>query len=158
MLKKILALGLLMLASTAFAAKNDFPCPLPSEIQSTQFTMPSVWVAPAMPHAAKDSVGVGLGGKRAIALLGSEKARIGGENGWVCVYTTEGIFYNSVDSYQKLILQKASSIPYTRKYLGKINEAFEKAEPYLKDYRHKDKDGNEIPLGVIGYKLEEKSN
>lgn len=148
MMKKVLSLALITLASTSFAAEKNFHCPQPTEIQSTHFTAPSIWVAPAMPHAAKGTVGVGLGGNEVGAFIGAESARIGNKPGWVCVYYSKGGM--SVNDYQTTILKHAATIPYLRQYLARINQEFENAEPYLKKYPKTE------PLGVIGYQAQEK--
>ena len=62
----LLALGI---SSACFANAGSFTCPEPSEIQSTDFSVPSIWIAPPMPHSVKDVVGVGMGGKIAIETI-----------------------------------------------------------------------------------------
>lgn len=74
------AISLLTIAMTlvpaAHATNNNFNCPQPFEIQSTDFTAPSIWIAPPVAHSAKGEVGVGLGGKEVKEFLGAEAAMV----------------------------------------------------------------------------------
>jgi hypothetical protein len=148
-LTQLLGLSVLAIASssTAYAAATNFNCPLPAQIQPTDFTAPTVWIAPPVPHSAKDSVGVGLGGSKVKEFIGSEAAEVNHKKGWVCVYKSADGY--SVNEYQSKIRQLAISNPYLKKYLAKVDKAYEDAEPYLKNYP------KDIPLGVVGYQAEE---
>lgn len=147
-LKKIIQLCLpLLLASTTFAANPNYVCPDPSKIRSTDFTAPSIWVADVMPRAKEGTIGVGLGGKRAVALLGVEEATVSHKKGWVCVYRSEG--GTSVNEYARVIRHEVKNVPYLTKYADKVEEAFEKAQPYLEGYP------KDEPLGFVGYQLKE---
>ncbi len=57
-LNQLIKLSVLMIAmvSTAYATADNFNCPQPNEIQSTDFTSPSIWVAPPVAHAAPGTV------------------------------------------------------------------------------------------------------
>ena len=134
---------LLATGSTAYAANTNFNCPQPAQIQSTDFTAPSIWTAPPVAHSAPNTVGVGLGGKQVKEFLGAEAALVGHQKGWVCVYRSEGGV--STNEYQMKIRQIVESNPYLKKYLGKVNKEFENAEPYLKKYPQ------DTALGFIGY-------
>lgn len=151
MSKKLLGLSLLMLASSTFAANDNFKCPHPNEINSTDFTAPSIWTAPAVAGAAPDTVGLGLGGKRVKLFLGATAARLGDKDGWVCVYSTEGGL--SVNEYEARINQEVHSMKfdYLKKYSKRINEQFKKLYPFLEDY-----DDGKTPLGFIGYQAADK--
>lgn len=135
----------IVLSSAAFA--DNFVCPQPNEIQSTNFTQPSIWVAPAVAHAALGTVGVGLGGDQATALIGVEPARVSNKNGWICVYTSQGGV--SVNEYESKIRNIIGTTPYLKRYVDKMNEFFNNAEPYLKKYPKND------PIGFIGYQSED---
>lgn len=132
--------------STAYAGKNNFNCPEPSEIQSTDFTAPSIWLAPPVAHSLPGQVGAGLGGKKAKEFLGAEEAMVNHKKGWVCVYNSEGGV--SVNEYQATIRRIVESNPYLKKYLGKVNKAFDDAEPYLKNYP------KDSAIGFVGYQAE----
>lgn len=150
MCKKFIYLSLLLLAtiSSAYAVDKNFDCPAPSDIQSTDFTSPSIWVAPAVHHAAKGTVGIGLGGKQVLQFLGAEAAEVNHQKGWICVYTSQGGV--SVNDYEKKILDTVSDTPYLRKYFDRVNDELQKAEPYLKNYP------KDVPLGFVGYQRETK--
>ncbi|GEM_PF-5772554 len=150
MYKKIISLSLLALAtfSSAYAADKNFDCPQPSEIQSTDFTAPSIWTAPAVKHAAKGTVGVGLGGSKAVEFLGAEEAEVNHQKGWVCVYLSDGD--KSINYFEKNIISTVSNTPYLVRYSDHVKEELQKAEPYLKNYPH------DKPLGFIGYQREPK--
>ena len=144
--KNILQLaGLIALSAsaTAYSATTNFTCPQPSEIQSTDFTAPSIWVAPPMPHAAKGVVGVGLGGKEAKELLGIESANVNHKKGWVCVYKSRGGL--APHEYESKIRQVLESNHYLKKYLADVNKSFDNAEPFLNNYPH------DVSLGFVGY-------
>ena len=146
MLTKKMFLLIAAVASTAYAGENNFNCPQPSEIQSTNFTAPSIWVAPPVAHSVPDMVGVGLGGKTAKEFLGAEATNINNKPGWVCVYKSKGGV--SVNEYQSKIKQLVESNHYLNKYLEKVNKAFDDAEPYLKKYPQ------DSALGFVGYQEE----
>ena len=145
MLKKLISLSILMLTtlSTAYAVEGNFNCPQPAEIQSTDFTAPSIWTAPPVSHSASGVIGVGLGGKIVKEFIGSQAADVNNKKGWVCVYKTEGGL--SVREYQSKILNIQANNRYLRKYFDKMNKEFENAEPYLKKFPQ------DIPLGFVGY-------
>ncbi|OAI49449.1 hypothetical protein AYO45_02475 [Gammaproteobacteria bacterium SCGC AG-212-F23] len=143
MMKKFIGLVILSTVTTAFAAGDNFPCPQPSEIQSTDFTAPSIWTAPPMAHSAPGTVGLGLGGKEVKEFLGSEAATVNHQHGWVCVYRSNGGL--TVGEYESKMRQVVESTGYLRKYLDRLNKAFENAEPYLKRFPRN------IPLGFVGY-------
>lgn len=154
MLKKniliqFISLLVLMLATTSsvFAGRDDFNCPQPSEIQSTDFTAPSIWIAPPVAHSLQGEVGAGLGGKEVKEFLGSEAAEVHHRKGWVCVYRSQGGV--SVHEYQSKIRQIVESNPYLKKYLAKVNKAFDDAEPYLKKFPQ------DSAIGFVGYAAEE---
>jgi len=141
---KPVALTLLFTASiTAYAANNNFTCPTPAEIQSTDFTAPSIWLAPPMPHSVPGQVGVGLGGKTVKEYLGVEAATVSNKKGWVCVYKSEG--GDSTRDLEAKIREIVGSNKYLSKYLEKVNKIFEDAEPYLKRYPQDE------PVGFVGY-------
>lgn len=144
-ISKVISLIMLLGISSAYAM-NNFTCPSPLEIQSTDFTAPSIWIAPPVAHSVPNKVGVGLGGKTAKKLLGVEKATINHKDGWVCVYQSEG--GTAVNDYETKIRNIVSGNKFLIKYLDKINKVFENAEPYLKNYP------KDEPLGFIGYQLE----
>lgn len=149
MIKKItqlICVTTLLSATTLSYGMNNFTCPSPEEIQSTDFTAPSIWVAPPVAHSVPNQVGVGLGGNVAKKLLGTEKAMVNHKEGWVCVYLSEGGV--TVNDYKAKIRSIVSENKFLTKYLNKVNKAFEEAEPYLKNYP-KDK-----PIGFIGYQLQ----
>jgi hypothetical protein len=147
-LNQLIGISVLLAAmsSTAFAAATNFKCPSPAQIQSTDFTAPSIWTAPPVPHSAPDTAGVGLGGKVVKEFIGAEAAEVNHKKGWVCVYKSEGGV--SVNEYESKIRQMAESNQYLKKYLAKVNKAYEDAEPYLKNYP------KDQPLGFIGYQPE----
>ncbi len=144
---KHILIASLIAASTAHAAKNNFNCPQPNEIQSTDFTAPSIWTAPGVPHAVEGSYGIGLGGKVVKEFLGAEEAQVNHRKGWVCVYKSEGGV--SVNEYEAKIRQIVGSTSYLKKYLAKVNNALDNAEPYLKNYPQ------DMPLGFVGYQAAE---
>ncbi len=139
----IMGLSVLMIATTVHAAADNFNCPQPSQIQSTDFTAPSVWIAPPVAHSAPHEVGAGLGGRKVKEFIGAEAAEVNHKQGWVCVYKSEGGI--SVHEYQARIRQIAESNHYLRKYLAKVNKAFNDAEPYLKKYPQDE------AIGFVGY-------
>ena len=145
-MKKIIAktIGLSMLLGITSA--YAFNCPAPKEIQSTDFTAPSIWIAPPVAGSVPEQVGVGLGGHHAVKLLGVEKAQINHHEGWICVYTSKG--GTAANDYQNKIKHIVAGNKYLSKYLSKVDKAFEDAEPYLKNYP------KDEPLGVIGYQTE----
>lgn len=147
-INKLIGLSALMLAtiSTGYASKNNYTCPQPSEIQSTDFTAPSIWLAPPVAHSLPGQVGAGLGGKKVKELLGIEEAEVHHKKGWVCVYSSEGGV--SVNEYQMTIKNIVDSNPYLKKYLDKVNKAFNDAEPYLKNYP------KDSAIGFVGYQAE----
>jgi len=134
------------MTSYSVAGRNDFSCPQPSEIQSTDFTAPSIWIAPPVAHSLQGEVGAGLGGKEVKEFLGSEEAEVHHKKGWVCVYRSEGGV--SVHEYQSKIRQIVESNPYLKKYLAKVNKAFDDAEPYLKKFPQ------DSAIGFVGYAAE----
>ena len=136
----LLSLGV---SSACLADASNFACPAPGEIQSTDFSVPSIWIAPPMPHSVKDVVGVGLGGKNAKQLLGVEAYKVNHKPGWVCVYESEG--GTSFDEYRSKLINVANSNHYLKRYVADITAAFEHAEPFLEKYS-KDK-----RLGFIAY-------
>lgn len=142
---QLLGISVLMTAtfSTAYAVENNFHCPQPSEIQSTDFTAPSIWVAPPVHHSVPKQVGVGLGGKEVKEFIGAEAAEVNHKQGWVCVYRSSGGI--SVHEYQAKIKQIAESNRFLKKYLKDINREFENAEPYLKKYPQ------DAVIGFVGY-------
>src|SRR3990167_3480335 len=142
---EFIKLSALMVAtlSTAYATANNFNCPSSAEIQSTDFTAPSIWVAPPVAHSAPGVVGVGLGGKEAKELIGTEVAMVNHKPGWVCVYRSQGGL--SVLEYQYKIKQVVESHPFLRKYLVKTNKIVERGEPYLKKYLQ------HPAIGFVGY-------
>jgi hypothetical protein len=147
---KILGLTTLLLTTSfSFAYADNYPCPAPTEIQSTDFTAPSIWIAPPIVHSKPGQVGVGLGGKKVKRLLGVENIRISGRPGWACVYKTEGGI--SVFDYETRIRGIVAGNKFLLKYLEKVNKAFENAEPYLKNYP------KDQPIGFVGYELDDGS-
>lgn len=149
LIKLVTLLFLAASISTAQAAvvTGNFICPEPYEVQSTDFTTPSIWVAPPVAHSAHGQVGVGLGGGKALKLIGAQEAEVKHKKGWVCVYDAET---DSINFYETKIKQLADSNKYLRKYLKKVKEEFKNAEPFLKDYPQ------DRPLGFIGYQKAEK--
>ncbi len=143
------AILLIATTSVAYAAADNFNCPQPAQIQSTDFTAPSIWIAPPVAHSFPNTVGVGLGGKEVKEFIGAEAAEVNHKKGWVCVYKSQGGV--SVHEYQAKIRQIASSNPYLRKYLAKVNKAFDDAEPYLKKYPQ------DSAIGFIGYQSQEET-
>jgi len=143
---KVIGFTMLIAVSTSSYAANTFTCPSPQEIQSTDFTAPSIWIAPPVVHSVPNQAGIGLGGKVAKKLLGVEKARINGREGWICVYQSEG--GTAANDYQAKVREVVSGNKFLAKYLDKVNEAIEKTQPYLENYP------KDQPLGVIGYQLE----
>lgn len=144
-LKSLLLLtALTVCTTTSFAENEDFTCPQPNEIQSTNFSTPSIWVGPPMPHALPEKVGVGLGGERPTKLLGvKEYDNVGGSPGWICMYSSEGgVAYNA---YRSKLIDVAKSNRYLEKYVEKITKEFENGAPYLEGYPQ-DQD-----LGFVGY-------
>src|SRR5262249_39692488 len=111
---KIISLTMLLGISTSSYAINTFTCPSPQEIQSTDFTAPSIWIAPPVVHSVPNQPGVGLGGKIAKKLLGVEKATINNKAGWICVYLSEG--GTAVNDYQSKIRDIISGNKYLVKY------------------------------------------
>lgn len=144
---RFIKLSVLMVAtgSTAFATTNanNFNCPQPAEIQSTNFTAPSIWVAPPVAHSVPGMVGVGLGGKTVKEFIGAEPAKVNNKQGWVCVYKSKGGL--SPLEYQTKIRQLVESNPFLIKYFAKVNEAFANAEPYLNKYPQNS------AIGFVGY-------
>jgi hypothetical protein len=145
MMKKLTQLILLSIASlsTVHAAEDNFNCPQPSQIQSTNFTSPSIWTAPPVAHSAPGTVGVGLGGTHVKELLGAQPAKVNNRNGWVCVYKSEGGL--SVNEYQAKIRKVIGTTSYLQRYVDKMNKFFDGAEPYLKKYP------KDQALGFVGY-------
>ena len=143
-IKKIIKLSALMVAtvSTAYAA-NNFNCPTPAEIQSTDFTSPSIWIAPPIAHSAPAVMGVGLGGKEVKEFIGVEAAVVNHKRGWVCIYKSQGGL--SVSEYQAKIRQIIESNRYLRKYLLKTNQELMNAQPYLTKY------SKDSVIGFVGY-------
>lgn len=146
MIKKYTKLAMTVLiaatVSSAYAAEKNFVCPEPFEIQSTDFTTPSIWVAPPVANSVHGQVGVGLGGGKAVKFIRAVEAEVNHKKGWVCVYDAEN---NSIHYYQSKITQLADSNKYLRKYLKKVKQEFKNAEPYLKDF------DQDKPLGFVGY-------
>lgn len=132
---------------TAMAAKTNLVCPEPSQIKSTDFTSPSIWVAPPVSHAVEGSSGVGLGGKQVKEFLGAEAAQVNHHPGWVCVYRSEGGL--SVTEYRNKIREIIQSTDYFKKWSDKVNKkidkVFEESEPYISKYPQN------TALGFIGY-------
>ncbi|MHB1947168.1 MAG: hypothetical protein ACYCQI_03535 [Gammaproteobacteria bacterium] len=128
--------------SVSYAAEKHFNCPDPSSIQVHDFTVPAIWVAPPVPHSAPGEVGAGLGGKAVKEFVGAEAATIDHRPGWVCIYKTEG---SSIREYQAKILNLAKSNKFLQKYIDKVQEEFDRAEPYLAKYP------SGSPLGFVGY-------
>jgi hypothetical protein len=147
MTRNKLSIGLLVLmvssVTVAHADAKNFKCPQPSEIQSTDFTSPSIWIAPPVAHSLADTVGVGLGGKQVKEFLGAEAAEVNHKKGWVCVYRSKG--GQSVHEYQAKIKEIVATNKYLRKYLEKVNKAFADAEPYLSNYPQDE------AIGFVGY-------
>ena len=141
--QSLLALVCLVTLSNIHAAAQNFTCPQPQEIQSTDFTAPSIWTAPPVAHSVDGMVGVGLGGKEVKEFLGAEAATVNHKAGWVCVYRSQGGL--SVNEYESKIREIVGSNTFLKKYLAKVNKSFEDAQPYLKNYP------KETPLGFIGY-------
>jgi hypothetical protein len=152
MSKKIIAITLLTLAtmSSAYAAGQAFTCPKPNEIQSTDFTSPSIWVTPGVQGAAEGTVGVGLGGKKVQRFIGAEAAEVNHQQGWVCVYETQGGM--SVDEYRNHILKTFHGNDYLRKYYSRVNDEIEKGYTYLKDFPH------DSPIGFVGFQAATNNN
>lgn len=144
-LAKAITLSLIILGASAASIANagNFSCPQPNEIQSTDFSVPSIWVAPAMPRSARDVLGLGLGGKEAKKLLGIEPYDINGKPGWVCIYESKG--GTSFNEYRRKLTQAANSSHYLKRYVSKVTATFDGAEPFLKNYL------TDKPLGFIGY-------
>lgn len=142
---KMLGLASALLSVSAFA-NNNFNCPASEEIQSTNFTEPSIWIAPPMAHSAPDVVGVGFGGKTAGKLIGVEKTKINGGDGWVCVYKSKGA--TTLGSYYAKIKKILVNNKFLIKYIDGLNEAFDNVQPFLKHYPKNEE------LGFVGYKLE----
>lgn len=142
---KMTCVATLILGASASYALNNFTCPASEEINSTDFTAPSIWIAPPVAHSQPGQVGVGLGGKRVGKLLGVESARVGGHDGWVCVYKSEG--GTTVRTYEKKIRKLLVENKFLIKYLETANKAFDQAEPYLKHYTQDE-------LGFVGYQVE----
>jgi hypothetical protein len=147
MFKQLFSASMLALIAISTAYAENFTCPQPSEIQSTDFTAPSIWVAPPVTHSVPNTVGVGLGGKVVKELLGIEKAEINHKPGWVCVYRSEGGI--STFEYQFKIREIVMSNRYLKKYIKKVDKAFADAEPYLRNYPRN------TPVGFVGYQKEE---
>jgi hypothetical protein len=145
-----LSVAVIAMATTPLALASNFACPKPAEIQSTDFTAPTIWIGPPMAHSAPNAVGVGLGGKQVKEFVGAQAAQIKHKKGWVCVYKSAGGL--SVHEYQAKIRHLAESNPYLKKYLARVNEEFANAEPYLKNYPQDE------PLGFVGYQIKEDSN
>ncbi len=145
-INKVICLAMLVFGASASYANNNFTCPSPEEIQSTNFTVPSIWVAPPVAHSEPGQVGVGLGGTEVKKLLGVEKAKVNGKDGWVCVYKSKG--GTAIADYQTKIRGIVAGNKFLIKYLEKLNKAFDDAEPYLKHYP------KDEPIGFIGYELE----
>lgn len=131
-------------ASSAWATPS-YNCPTPEEIQSTDFTSPSIWLGPPVLHSMPNQVGVGLGGKAAKQFLGAQKAQVNHKPGWVCVYRSEG--GTTVSDYQITIRNIVAKNKFLYKYLAKLDKAYKEAAPYLQ-YYPKDE-----PIGFVGYQL-----
>jgi len=144
-IKKLIRLSFLMLTTTttAFAATTNFKCPQPVEIQSTDFTAPSIWTAPPVANSAPGVIGIGLGGKEVREFLGAESTTVNHRRGWVCIYQSQGGV--SVHEYEAKIKQIVESNHYLRKHFAKVSEAFDQAEPYLNKYPM------DTAVGFIGY-------
>lgn len=128
--------------STAYAA-NNFNCPAPAEITSTDFTAPSIWVAPPVAHSVPGLVGVGLGGKEVKELIGVEVAFVNHKQGWVCVYKSQGGL--SPIEYQSKIKKMMESQQLLRKHLAGTLKEFQREEPYLSKY------AQYSSIGFVGY-------
>lgn len=137
----------IFLISPAMASCKNFNCPHPSQIESTDFTVPSIWVAPPVVHSLKDAVGIGLGGKEVKEFLGAEEAIVNHKNGWVCIYKSAGGI--SVQAYRAKILSMVESNRYLKKYQQKITRSFDEIESYLIQYPVNEE------IGFIGYQMQQ---
>ena len=143
---KIACVSTLILSASASYAAGNFNCPAPEVIQSTDFTSPSIWVAPPVAHSEPGQVGVGFGGKEVKKLLGVEKTKVNGKDGWVCIYKSKG--GTTVSDYENKIRQIVKGNKFLVKYLEGVNKTFDQAEPYLVSYP------KDEPIGFVGYQLE----
>jgi len=125
--------------SSAFAAYN---CPAPEEIQATDFTVPSIWIAPPVAQSLIGRVGVGFGGKKATKLLGVEPI----QDGWVCVYKSKD--GSAISELQTKIRGLIAGNKFLIRYLNDVNDAFEKAQPFLKPYMQHGS------VGFVGYHIQ----
>jgi hypothetical protein len=142
---KIILLATTFAAASASYAKTNLTCPDPVEIQSTDFTSPSIWIAPPVKYAVPDQNGMGLGGTTPKELVGTERIKIKGKDGWACVYRSEGGI--APHDYENKIRNIVVNNKFLLKYLNKVNKAFDKSERFLKHYPQ------DMSLGFVGYQF-----
>jgi hypothetical protein len=157
---KLIGIAVAIVSTSTFATNiittnRNFSCPDPVEVyaaeikmNATDFTSPIIWTAPAMPHTARGTVGFGLGGKKAGEFLGAEPGRIGSDEGWICVYRSEGGV--GINAFESAIREQAVKISYLRQFVKRIDAEIAKADPYVEKYKDKGS------LGFIAYKMKEK--
>ena len=144
-INKLVGLVILTIAtvSTVYASATNFTCPQPSEITSTDFTAPSIWVAPPVAHSISGMVGVGLGGKEVKEFIGAQEAVVNHKQGWICIYHAKGGF--SILELQAKIKQVTETNQFLKKYSARVNQLSDKAQPFLKNYPQ------DTVIGFVGY-------